>query len=902
MTFLWLLLLLHHCGGGAFSTSDAQGARADSPSACVAHSHGGCVLEGPTRLSESALLGKMRQYYDTKGPAAWGDGGAVPFRITSTSHIARNYAEMVLAFWDDSRANCSSSSSSSSNADTPASPAAAALPPLYVVELGAGHGTFSLLCVSWLERLLGERERGAASAAGGGVPRPDIRYVVTDFAAANLRTLRRHPQLGDGGVFAQRTRSRAARATAAAAAAAAARGGAGGVAAAAAAAAQAEDEEAEDEEGEDDWEEVVSPTVDFAQFDGERDSTLPLQLDTAVGVLSPGSLGRGSSTCGGEPVLQVIAIANYLLDTLSTDAFRLVAPAPGGSGSGSGSAELREVLVSTVSERAEESVADSASDDVLERLRMATDSEGVWSSRKLDAAAAAAYYDADADPLLSRLLPAYAAGTFAPGQSAAFELPRGGLRAVRALRALGAPGRASGQQPFVLLASDKGRWQQSDFHVASPSSEYQPFVAQHGSISFTVNFHAVARYFELAGGGAWRPGFPSHTIDTFVFGTPRELLGGGGGGCEGRRPGRGRKGRARKAARRRCGAVARPSAARSAYERGLALLGPGDIVDLELPGGPNATAQQLLTLLRAKSFEPGDLVAHSARLREAMVATQHAEPGIFEGLLSSAKVAVDLSMAKPVAQQPPHEGAAWRDGAPAAHERFENDAAYALATALYYVDLFHEAELYYQLWNGPVENVAYNIGLCHFYRGAEMLPRALAHFRLALYLMPLFGSSMDTNVLAQAGTSVEQLAAEAAEAVKALEAGQDAAAGGAAALLGTPLPLLYDARFHHGVRAVRLLPAPGAPVDRRSSVAVGLEDRGGDVSGEDGSSTDWAGHDDLGSELQHFVLEAGDERADCPTDGVPPGAVAEGAATVATDHVRGRWRVLWRPGAGTGTE
>ena len=168
--------------------------------------------------------------------------------------------------------------------------------------------------------------------------------------------------------------------------------------------------------------------------------------------------------------------------------------------------------------------------------------------------------------------------------------------------------------------------------------------------------------------------------------------------------------------------------------------------------------------------------------------------------------------------------------------------------------------------------------------------------------MPLFGSSMDTNVLAQAGTSVEQLAAEAAEAVKALEAGQDAAAGGAAALLGTPLPLLYDARFHHGVRAVRLLPAPGAPVDRRSSVAVGLEDRGGDVSGEDGSSTDWAGHDDLGSELQHFVLEAGDERADCPTDGVPPGAVAEGAATVATDHVRGRWRVLWRPGAGTGTE
>jgi hypothetical protein len=349
--------------------------------------------------------------------------------------------------------------------------------------------------------------------------------------------------------------------------------------------------------------------------------------------------------------------------------------------------------------------------------------------------------------------------------------------------------------------------------------------------------------------------------------------------------------------------VARPSAARSAYERGLALLGPGDIMDLELPGGPNATAQQLLTLLRAKSFEPVDLVAHSARLREAMVATQHTEPGIFEGLLSSAKVAVDLSMAKPVVQQPPHDGAAWRSGAPAAHERFENDAAYALATALYYVDLYREAELYYQLWNGPVENVAYNIGLCHFYRGAEMLPRALAHFRLALYLMPLFGSSMDTNVLAQAGTSVEQLAAEAAEAVKALEAGQDAAAGGAAALLGAPLSLLYDVRFHHGVRAVRLLPAPGAPVDRRSTVAVGLEDRSGDVSGEGDSSTDWAGHDELGSELQHFVLEAGDERADCPTDGgVPLGAVAEGAATAATDHVRGRWRVLWRPGAGADTE
>ena len=209
--------------------------------------------------------------------------------------------------------------------------------------------------------------------------------------------------------------------------------------------------------------------------------------------------------------------------------------------------------------------------------------------------------------------------------------------------------------------------------------------------------------------------------------------------------------------------------------------------------------------------------------------------------------------------------------------------------AFYYVDMYDEAELYYQLWNGPAENVAYNIGLCHFYRGA--VPRALTHFRLALYLMPAFGASIDAAVLAHAGTSVEQLTAEAAEAVTALAERGDAAGSsggaagglkGAAALLGAP-SLLHDVRFQHRVRAVRLLPrsARGSPIDQGSTVEVG--------SGASGGVADWADHEPK-TVLQHFVVDASrNGRANCTIEG---GSAGETAANSGGVTVTGEWRVL----------
>jgi len=123
-------------------------------------------LETPRRLSRSLLWRLQRRFFERRGARAWSDG-VVPHWITSNPYLAEAYGRVLLGFVRDWRA-----------AIDPARP-------LYIIELGAGSGRLAFHVLRHLERL------GAGPALRG----LDLRYVLTDFAEANLAAYRAHPAL-----------------------------------------------------------------------------------------------------------------------------------------------------------------------------------------------------------------------------------------------------------------------------------------------------------------------------------------------------------------------------------------------------------------------------------------------------------------------------------------------------------------------------------------------------------------------------------------------------------------------------------------------------------------------------------------------------------------------------------
>jgi hypothetical protein len=85
----------------------------------------------------------QRNFYKKKGLEAWGKGderkqGIVPFFITSNSFIAREYSRIFFSAMIDLY--------NSNKLDISC--------PIYIIELGAGHGKFSILFVRFLSKLL----------------------------------------------------------------------------------------------------------------------------------------------------------------------------------------------------------------------------------------------------------------------------------------------------------------------------------------------------------------------------------------------------------------------------------------------------------------------------------------------------------------------------------------------------------------------------------------------------------------------------------------------------------------------------------------------------------------------------------------------------------------------------
>lgn len=118
-------------------------------------------LETPCRLSRSVLWRLQRRFFERRGLAAWSDG-EVPHHTTNSPWLARAYSRVIAAYLRDWQADLDPSQ------------------PVYIVELGAGAGRLAF----HLMRQLDELPRRFA-----------IRYVMTDFAEANLAAWRAHSQL-----------------------------------------------------------------------------------------------------------------------------------------------------------------------------------------------------------------------------------------------------------------------------------------------------------------------------------------------------------------------------------------------------------------------------------------------------------------------------------------------------------------------------------------------------------------------------------------------------------------------------------------------------------------------------------------------------------------------------------
>ena len=141
-------------------TTEAEGDAAATPP--------GVVLERDVRFSESMIWSLQRRYYADKGPAAW-HSGEVPSYATCNTYIARSYVRVVLAYLRDARA---------AGILDPAKP-------VYIIELAAGVGRFAYQFLVKLRELLPQTSLADL----------EVRYVMTDFARANLEGWSQHPHL-----------------------------------------------------------------------------------------------------------------------------------------------------------------------------------------------------------------------------------------------------------------------------------------------------------------------------------------------------------------------------------------------------------------------------------------------------------------------------------------------------------------------------------------------------------------------------------------------------------------------------------------------------------------------------------------------------------------------------------
>src|SRR5437870_2592906 len=104
-------------------------------------------LERDQPLSQSVLWKLMRDFYDRGGPEAWRAADPVPHYVTSSPFLVDAYARIVEGFLRD----CLALDGAPGD---PSSPALDRSQPVYIVELGAGHGRLGYRLVKGLARAM----------------------------------------------------------------------------------------------------------------------------------------------------------------------------------------------------------------------------------------------------------------------------------------------------------------------------------------------------------------------------------------------------------------------------------------------------------------------------------------------------------------------------------------------------------------------------------------------------------------------------------------------------------------------------------------------------------------------------------------------------------------------------
>lgn len=124
------------------------------------------VLQKPTPFSQSRIWQFQRDYFNAAGIDAWRTG-EVPHYLTSNPVVGKTYAELVLAFLRDLSLRGQQTE------------------PVYLLELGAGHGR---LCYHFFKHFEKYYEQSA-------IPLPPFCYVLSDFTESNLRFWEEHARL-----------------------------------------------------------------------------------------------------------------------------------------------------------------------------------------------------------------------------------------------------------------------------------------------------------------------------------------------------------------------------------------------------------------------------------------------------------------------------------------------------------------------------------------------------------------------------------------------------------------------------------------------------------------------------------------------------------------------------------
>jgi len=153
-------------GGSGDETTDAAGG---------AGGGGVTELQAPTRLKDSLLWDLQRSFYDEVAIGAWSEA-IVPNFVTTNAFLASAYAKSIMGLIRDLF-------------DSPSAPGDRAKP-LYIVEVGAGHGKLGFLICRELLRM---RE---FFPAGHGLEFP-FKYVMTDFTAHNVEFWMQHASFAE---------------------------------------------------------------------------------------------------------------------------------------------------------------------------------------------------------------------------------------------------------------------------------------------------------------------------------------------------------------------------------------------------------------------------------------------------------------------------------------------------------------------------------------------------------------------------------------------------------------------------------------------------------------------------------------------------------------------------------